>query len=153
MDLREEIKVVETEEEPPFLSLSRRTRMRITRIYADEHGSSHFSDTEIPLVTVSLFPELPPFRTCAFSAQGRIKLFVTPAELRVFDFHTAPERQLAVALSGTVEYETSDGEVHRLAPGSVALVEDTWGRGHITRFAEGEQLCPFIPISADLAAT
>jgi hypothetical protein len=127
--------------------------MRITRIYADEHGGSHFSDAEFPLVTASLFSQLPPFRSCAFSAQGRVKFFVTPAEFRVFDFHTAPERQFAVALSGTVEYETSDGEARRLAQGSVALVEDTWGRGHITRFAEGEQFCLFIPIPDDLAAT
>lgn len=124
--------------------------MRVTRIYADEHGSSHFSDVEIPMSTVSLFPQLPPFQICAFRAQGRINLFTTPAELRVFDFHTAPERQFAVGLSGIVEYETSDGEVRRLPPGSIALVEDTWGHGHITRFAEGQQLCLFIPIPDDL---
>ena len=126
--------------------------MRITRIYADEHGESHFSDAEIPMVMVSLFPQLPPFRSCVFSGQGRVNVFATPAELRVFDFHTAPERQFAVALSGTVEYETSDGEIRRLPPGSVALVEDTWGRGHVTRFAEGEQFFLFIPIPDELVA-
>ncbi|MBE7158544.1 MAG: hypothetical protein INR62_08960 [Rhodospirillales bacterium] len=104
------------------------------------------------MVTANLFPQLPPFRTCAFSGQGCIKLFSTPAELRVFDFHTAPERQFAVALSGPVEYETSDGEVRRFPPGYVALIEDTWGRGHITRFAEGEQFFLFIPVSVDLVS-
>jgi hypothetical protein len=61
------------------------------------------------------------------------------------DFYTAPTRQFAVALSGTVEYETSDGEIRRQAPGSVVLVEDTQGRGHITRFPEGEQFFFFYP--------
>jgi hypothetical protein len=58
-----------------------------------------------------------------------------------------------VALSGTVEYETSDGEIRRQAPGTVVLVEDTQGRGHITRFADGEQFFLFIPIPDDLVAT
>jgi hypothetical protein len=58
-----------------------------------------------------------------------------------------------VALSGTVEYETSDGEIRRQAPGSIVLVEDTRGHGHITRFSEGEQFFLFIPIPDDLMAT
>ena len=126
--------------------------MKITRIYADADGESHFSDVEIPMASVSLFPQLPSFRTCAFTGQGNIKLFATPATFRVFDFHTAPERQFAVSLNGAIEYEASDGEIRRLPTGSVVLVEDTWGRGHITRFAEGEQFFLFIPIPDDLVA-
>jgi hypothetical protein len=124
--------------------------MRITRIYAGEGGESRFADAEIQMVSAPLFSHLPPFRMCAFSGKGDIKLFCTPPELRVHDLHTAPTRQFAVALSGTVEYETSDGEIRRQAPGSVVLVEDTEGRGHITRFAEGEQFFLFIPVPDDL---
>lgn len=127
--------------------------MRITRIYADDSGESRFADAEIQMDNAPLFPHLPPFRMCAFSGKGDIKLFSTPPELRMHDFHTAPTRQFAVALSGTVEYETSDGEIRRQAPGSVVLVEDTQGRGHITRFSEGEQFFLFIPIPDDLVAT
>ena len=127
--------------------------MRITRIYADESGESRFADAAIQMVSTALFPQLPPFRLCAFSGNGDIKLFSTPPELHVFDFHTAPTRQFAIALSGTVEYETSDGEIRRQAPGSVVLVEDTRGRGHITRFADGEQFFLFIPVPDDLVTT
>jgi hypothetical protein len=127
--------------------------MRITRIYADESGESRFADVEIQMASAVLFPHLPPFRMCSFSAKGDIRLFSTPAAMRMHDFHTAPTRQFAVALSGTVEYETSDGEIRREAPGNVVLVEDTLGRGHITRFAEGEQFFLFIPVPDDLVAS
>ena len=127
--------------------------MRITRIYADDKGDSRFGDVEIQMVNTTLFPHLPPFRTCAFSGNGDIRLFSTPPEMRVHNLHTAPTRQFAVALSGTVEYETSDGEIRREAPGSLVLVEDTRGRGHITRFAEGEQFFLFIPVPDDLVVT
>jgi hypothetical protein len=127
--------------------------MRITRIYADESGESHFADAEIQMAKATLFPHLPPFRLRAFSGNGDIKLFSTPPEFSVHDFHTAPTRQFAVALNGAVEYETSDGEIRCQAPGDVVLVEDTHGRGHITRFADGEQFFLFIPVPDDLVAT
>jgi hypothetical protein len=109
--------------------------VKITRIHADEHDESHFAEVEIPMASATLFPQLPPF--------------LVPAELSVFDLHTAPERQLAVSLNGTVEYETSDGEVRRFGPGDIVLVEDTTGRGHITRFADGEQCFFHIPVPDD----
>lgn len=127
--------------------------MRVTRIYADESGESRFADAEIQMASAILFSHLPPFRTCSFSAKGEIRLFSTPPAMRMHDFHTAPTRQFAVALSGTVEYETSDGKIRREAPGSVVLVEDTMGRGHITRFAEGEQFFLFIPVPDDLVSS
>ncbi len=65
------------------------------------------------------------------------------------DLHTAPERQLAVSLNGWVEYEVTDGDVRRFNPGEVVLVEDTTGRGHITRFDDGEQCFLHIPVPDD----
>ncbi len=120
--------------------------MKFTRIYADQHG-------EAPTADVTLFPQLPPFRVNRFSGPSAVKLFSVPAELNVFDWHTAPERQLAVSLNGIVEYETSDGEVRRFGPGEIVLVEDTTGRGHITRFDGGEQGFLHIPIPADWPMT
>jgi hypothetical protein len=123
--------------------------VKITRIHADEHDESHFAEVEIPMASATLFPQLPPFQSTRLSEPNGIKLFVVPTELSVFDLHTAPERQLAVSLNGTVEYETSDGEVRRFGPGDIVLVEDTTGRGHITRFADGEQCFFHIPVPDD----
>jgi hypothetical protein len=64
----------------------------------------------------------------------------------VADWHTAPERQFAISVNGWVEYQTSDGLVRRFNPGEIVLVEDTSGRGHITRFDEGEQYFLHIPV-------
>ena len=47
--------------------------------------------------------------------------------------HNAPERLFIVSLTGRIEVEVSDGEVRRFGPGAVTLVEDTHGKGHITR--------------------
>jgi len=47
--------------------------------------------------------------------------------------HPAPRRQFAFVLAGEMEGATSDGEVRRSGPGSVFLLEDTWGKGHISR--------------------
>jgi hypothetical protein len=37
-----------------------------------------------------------------------------------------------------VEVEASDGEVRRFGPGEAVLVEDTGGKGHITRNVGGK---------------
>ena len=49
------------------------------------------------------------------------------------DWHPAPRRQFLVYIAGEMEAEASDGEVRRLGPGSIALVEDTTGKGHRSR--------------------
>jgi hypothetical protein len=37
-----------------------------------------------------------------------------------------------------MEFETSDGAVHKVQPGSVMLLEDTSGRGHRSRVTSDE---------------
>jgi hypothetical protein len=118
----------------------------MARIYADEGGESHFAEGEVPLTAVNLFPELPAFQVTRLAGANPVKLFAVPAELRVADWHTAPERQFAVSLNGWVEYQTSDSHVRRFNPGECVLVEDTAGRGHITRFDDGEQWFLHIPV-------
>jgi oxalate decarboxylase/phosphoglucose isomerase-like protein (cupin superfamily) len=36
-------------------------------------------------------------------------------------------------MSGAVEVETTDGTVRRMGPGDLVLLDDTSGRGHVTR--------------------
>jgi hypothetical protein len=52
---------------------------------------------------------------------------------RVADWHTAPRRQYVITLSGHGELEISDGKKILVGPGSIELVEDVTGKGHITR--------------------
>jgi quercetin dioxygenase-like cupin family protein len=46
------------------------------------------------------------------------------------DWHPTPRRQFFAVLRGGMEFEVSDGEVRRVGPGDVVLLEDTTGRGH-----------------------
>jgi quercetin dioxygenase-like cupin family protein len=48
-------------------------------------------------------------------------------------WHTAPRRQFTMTIVGEGEVETSDGKVVQVRPGVVLLLEDTVGKGHMTR--------------------
>ena len=43
-----------------------------------------------------------------------------------------------MASKGEIEFETSDGEIRKLAPGVVVLAEDTTGKGYKARSIGGE---------------
>jgi len=57
---------------------------------------------------------------------------------RVLDWHTAPRRQYVITLSGHGEVEVAGGKKILLGPGSIDLVEDVTGKGHITRTVGNE---------------
>jgi hypothetical protein len=57
---------------------------------------------------------------------------------------------LSIWLDGVVEFETSDGEVRRVSAGGVVLVEDTIGKGHISRCPEEGQSVVLISLPAGL---
>jgi quercetin dioxygenase-like cupin family protein len=47
-----------------------------------------------------------------------------------FAWHTAPARQLVITLTGTLDFQTRDGEHFFLHPGDILFAEDTVGSGH-----------------------
>lgn len=110
--------------------------MHVTRIYADERGESHFEDVEIGLSPVDAAPRTPPVHVSSAVMTARMMLVQLPPGW-LGDRHPAPRRQYWVGLRGTVEVTVSDGEVRQFGPGSVALLEDLVGKGHVTR-AVGE---------------
>jgi hypothetical protein len=54
----------------------------------------------------------------------------------VDDWHRAPRRQYVITLSGRAELEVAGGKKIPVGPGHIELVEDTTGKGHITRVLE-----------------
>ncbi|HTP03117.1 MAG TPA: hypothetical protein VMJ64_17200 [Anaerolineales bacterium] len=113
--------------------------MRCLRIYATSDGESHFDEVEIPTTATQVFPDVAPFELSARYPASHIRFTRIPAGMRDVGWHTVPERMLTVRLDGSVEYETSDGEVRYVSAGSFVLVEDTHGKGHISRHsAEGQ---------------
>jgi quercetin dioxygenase-like cupin family protein len=51
----------------------------------------------------------------------------------VEDWHRAPRRQYVITLSGRGKIEVAGGKKISVGPGNINLVEDTTGKGHITR--------------------
>ncbi len=49
------------------------------------------------------------------------------------DWHHAPQPQFAINLTGDLQVETSDGSKRKVGPGDLVYLEDTQGKGHITR--------------------
>ena len=56
-------------------------------------------------------------------------------------------------LDGSVEDETSDGEVRYVPAGGFALVEDTHGKGHLSRHSQAAQTVLWITLPSGLDDT
>ena len=128
-----------------------RTPVVVTRIYTGPDGLAHAEDIELNL-----------------SARGVSEMFkATGAEFSVRQptpganprntaasaasdpgWHTGPARQFVITLTGNSEVEVSGG-VHVMAgPGHINLIEDTTGKGHITRnFGPEPRIALTIPLA------
>ncbi len=120
--------------------------MRCLRIYATPDGESHFGDVGIPTAKRSIFPDSAPFELSAHYPASRVRFTRIPAGMREVAWHRVPERVLTVRLNGSVEYETSDGDVRHVPAGDFVLVEDTHGKGHISRHSADEQIVLWITL-------
>ena len=115
--------------------------MKCLRIYATPDGESHFGEVDIAMTMKPAFPNEAPFELSAYYPASRIRFSHIPAGVGEAGFHRPPDRLLAIRLDSHVEFETSDGEVRRLPAGKAVLVEDTHGKGHISRHPpEGQNL-------------
>ena len=123
----------------------------ITRIFTGPDGLAHAEDIELKL-----------------NARGASEMFkATGAEFSVRaptpganpkntgatspndpGWHTGPARQFVITLTGSSEVEVSGG-VHVLAgPGHINLIEDTTGKGHVTRnFGPDDRIALTIPVA------
>jgi len=128
--------------------------MKCLRIYATPDGESHFDDVELPTTKMSVHPDAAPFDVSASYPASRVRLTRIPAGIREVAWHTVPESNLCVRLDGSVEYETSDGERRPVPAGSFVLVEDTYGKGHLSRHSAEAQTVIWIslPNGLDLPA-
>jgi hypothetical protein len=113
--------------------------VRYVRIYTDGDGETHFGDVDVEgarqrssvsQVVAEVAPAIP--------AQGIVFRRVIEEDDSGAP-HNAPRVQFVIHLAGESEIEVSDGETRRFGPGSVVLVEDTTGKGHVTRGVGGEE--------------
>jgi hypothetical protein len=124
--------------------------MKCLRIFASADGESHFGEVEIPTLKKSIFPDSAPFELSAHYPASRIRFTRIPVGMRQVSWHTVPERVLTVRLDGSVEYQTSDGEVRHVPAGGFVLVEDTHGKGHLSRHSQDAQTVLWISLPSGL---
>jgi quercetin dioxygenase-like cupin family protein len=111
--------------------------MHYTRLYADENGLSHFADADIPLAEIPYAPPAPPYGVSETETATGVSVTEMPPGW-VGDWHPTPRLQWWFQLAGEVEVEVGDGEKRRFVAGSIVRVEDTRGRGHVTRVVSSE---------------
>jgi hypothetical protein len=115
--------------------------MRVHNLYADANGQSHFRDIEIEWVEETRSGKL----SKRLPATGIIFREVPPTY--DLDWHPAPRRQYIINLDAGVEITAGDGEARKIGAGEVLLVEDTTGKGHLSKALDGRiRNCIFVPI-------
>jgi quercetin dioxygenase-like cupin family protein len=98
----------------------------MTRLYTGPDNQTHAEEVELKFTPGS-------------PAEVSRMTQVTGAELHrtaggsVDDWHRAPRRQYVITLSGRGEIEVAGGKKISVGPGTINLVEDTTGKGHITK--------------------
>ena len=115
--------------------------MRIHNLYVDANGETHFRDIEVAWVEERNFSKL----SARLPATGII-FRETSADYDL-DWHPAPRRQYIINLDGGVQITASDGESRIIGAGEVLLVEDTSGKGHLSKSVGGKlRRSIFVPI-------
>lgn len=106
--------------------------MKITRLYSDENGDTHFEDLKVELKNQGEIG----FLSEEFKVQ-KLQFREVKADYD-FDFHCAPQKQYIVLLDGGIEIETSLGDIRQFQTGEILLVEDVEGKGHRTKNLENK---------------
>lgn len=134
---------------PEAISLAKQAtddQVKCLRIFADAMGETHMREVEFTLVPRQVFKDNLPLRLSETLVASGCSFCRVPAGMREVGWHNPPRRKLVIWLTGEVEFETSDGDVRRLAAGSVVFAEDTTGKGHISRHPPDGQLLMFVDL-------
>ena len=105
--------------------------MRIHHLFEDAAGVSHFGDIEVT------WEETRPSNKFSARQPASAIVFRETTQDYTVDWHPAPRRQYVINLDAAVHITAGDGETRYIGPGEVVLVEDTAGKGHISRFVGG----------------
>ena len=112
-----------------------RKPIMVTRIYTGKDGLSHAEQIELKLNGGA--SEMIKATGVQFSSRPP-----APAS----DWHVGPMRQYVITLSGRAELEVADGKKVTVGPGQINLIEDTTGKGHITKNLE-DRIVVTIPLA------
>ena len=115
--------------------------MRIHNLYTDDAGESHFRDIEVEWAEETQAGKF----SARLPANGI--MFRAAPPTYDLDWHPAPRRQYIINLDAASEITASDGETRVIGQGEVLLVEDTSGKGHLSKAVGGKlRHCVHIPV-------
>lgn len=106
--------------------------LKHVRLVADAGGDSHFVPMEIGMTTRTFAPPAPSFDVSDPSPATGVSFLRVPRGW-VGDLHPSPVRMWMFVLAGTMAFEATDGDVRDVGPGDAILLEDTSGKGHLSR--------------------
>ena len=96
-------------------------KARLIHVYATSDGESHLERIEIAN-NAGVIP-----------VTGMTARAYARNSTRSADWHTAPRKQFAINMTGSLEVEISDGSRHEIGQGDLVYLEDITGKGHVTR--------------------
>jgi hypothetical protein len=115
--------------------------IHIHNLYCDANGQSHWRDLDVAWEN-----EGPEGKTSARQVANGIIFRQTQAE-HDRPWHPAPRRQYIINLDAGVELTASDGESRKIGAGEIVLVEDTSGKGHLSKSINNQMRHSiFVPI-------
>ncbi|MEM5429463.1 cupin domain-containing protein [Cupriavidus oxalaticus] len=113
-------------------TVTARPPLAFERLYADADGESHFGPVSVAITERLFAPPARAFWVSPLAEAGRQGFLLVPAGW-VGALHPSPIRMWIFVLAGAMEFEASDGERRALSAGSALLLEDTTGKGHVSR--------------------
>ncbi|MGH8790668.1 MAG: cupin domain-containing protein [Cupriavidus necator] len=109
-----------------------RPPLAFERLYADAAGESHFAPLSVAITERLFAPPARAFWVSPLDEAARQGFLLVPAGW-VGALHPSPLRMWIFVLAGAMEFEASDGERRPLSAGSALLLEDTTGKGHVSK--------------------
>lgn len=109
------------------------------RVWSDDTGQSHIETATIAVQSGRYAPPAPPLDVSAVSPATGWNLLRFAADW-VGGWHCTPYRQWMFLLAGKATVRASDGSERDLGAGSICLLEDTHGRGHLTTILGGDEV-------------
>jgi hypothetical protein len=101
-------------------------------VITDADECSHFKQSDVNFTQKDFAPPAAPMQVSEFQAARRWALLRLP-EGWDGSWHPTPVRQLIVCMSGQFEITVGDGRSRRFGPGEMVMLEDTRGKGHVTK--------------------
>jgi hypothetical protein len=122
--------------------------LRYIHLCCDEQGESYVADREMEVTERDYAPPAPPLGVSpTFPTKNFHVISLPPGWYG--DWHPVPQRQWMMVLSGATAVEVSSGEHRSVAVGTVALLEDTRGRGHRSWNTDDDDLIVAVAVACD----